>query len=74
MFVKQRGGKTNVEATDYCPESKAHEELVCLQTDAVACPRTVVIHPHNALSTNRTMMSSWRLDVLALFAKPKANK
>lgn len=48
------------------PEEVAQEELVRSETDAVAHPRTVVIHTHDALTADAAVVCPRRLRHLAL--------
>jgi len=57
-----------------CPESEAHEIFVGLQPYTVACPRAMMVHAHHTLPADAAVMSSGRLDVVALLAKAEANE
>jgi hypothetical protein len=56
---------------DHGPETKADEVLMVLQTDAVACPWTVMVHSHHTLLADAAVMGTGRLQVVALIAVPE---
>lgn len=63
--------KEHLKTTHTHIEQEVPKELMILQPYTVAYPRTVVVHPHYALITHRTMVSSWRLYLIAFMAKLK---
>jgi hypothetical protein len=55
-------------------EQEIPEELVILKTHTVANPWTVMIHPHHARITDRTMVGSGWLDGLASETESEFNQ
>lgn len=55
-------------------EQKVKEELVIVDSYAVAYPRTVMVHLHHALVAHRTVVSPRRLHLLALLTITEANE
>ena len=68
MFIQQWRCNSNMQTGHYCPESEANKVLVSHQTYTVASPWTMVIHSHDALFTDGTVMCSWWFEVIALLA------
>jgi len=56
------------------PEEEAYEKFVCLEPNAISCPWTMMIHPHDAVLTNAAMVCSWRLEIITFLAPSPSEK
>ena len=56
------------------PEEEAKEVFVVFEADAVSCPRTMVVHPHDTLITDAAVVCSRRPHIFTFLTIPKMTK
>ena len=55
-------------------KAETNEVLMCFKAYAVSSPGTVMVHSHYTFVAHATMMSSWRLYIIAFMANSIAHK